>query len=66
MRMTAPYNYRTTTWPLSDSIKSISQPEKKKKNKAFVLESLAAGFSDVQRSHFGSGGNEAMGRILAI
>lgn len=32
MRMTALYNYRTTTWPLSDSIKSISQPEQKKKN----------------------------------
>lgn len=31
MRMTALYNYRTTTWPLGDSIKSISQPEKKKK-----------------------------------
>lgn len=30
MRMTALYNYRTTTWPLGDSIKSISQTEPKK------------------------------------
>lgn len=30
MRMTALYNYRTTTWPLGDSIKSISQTEQKK------------------------------------
>lgn len=30
MRMTALYNYRTTTWPLSDSIKSIGQPRAKK------------------------------------
>lgn len=29
MRMTALYNYRTATWPLSDSIKSSSQPERK-------------------------------------
>lgn len=43
MRMTALYNYRTTTWPLGDSIKSISQTEQKKKNpQAFVLESLDA------------------------
>lgn len=45
MRMTALYNYRTTTWPLGDSIKSISQTEQKKTPKnpqAFVLESLDA------------------------
>lgn len=43
MRMTALYNYRTTTWPLGDSIKSISQTEQKKKApQAFVLESLDA------------------------
>lgn len=30
MRMTALYNYKTTTWPWSGSIKSISQPEQKK------------------------------------
>lgn len=29
MKMTALYNYRTTTWPLGDSIKSISQTEQK-------------------------------------
>lgn len=29
MRMTALYNYRTATWPLSDSIKSSTQPERK-------------------------------------
>lgn len=58
MRMTALYNYRTTTWPLSDSIKSIGQPRAKKppKPKAFVLESLAAGCSDVLRPCFGNGG----------
>jgi len=65
MRMTALYKHRTITWPSSDSIKSICQPEQNTKTKAFVLESLVAEFSDVPPTLFSSSGSGEMGRLLA-
>lgn len=57
MRMTALYNYRTTTWPLGDSIKSISQTEQKKNpKKPSSFCSGKSGCRDVPRLCFSMSG----------
>lgn len=65
MRMTALYNYRTTTWPLGDSIKSISQTEQKNNPRAFVLGSLDAAMYHGRASAWVAPACNTHGRPLA-